>query len=86
MSKTKGFEVDFKLPDGQTISRHLHKLDEMKDMVERYKIPAITIHNKADKWSGSGNDVSDLVKWPLVPDRLTDQEDDCPICNPPKSR
>jgi hypothetical protein len=85
MSKTKGFQVDFKLPDGQVISEHLHKLDDVKNMVERYKMPSITIHGVGDKWHGSRNDVRDLVKWPIVPEIL-DKEDDCPICNPKKEK
>lgn len=84
MSKTKGFEVDFSLPDGQIISRHIHKLDEVKDMVEKYKIPSITVHNTGSKWTGDANQVSELTKWPLVPDKIDPKDDDCTICNPRK--
>jgi hypothetical protein len=86
MSKTKGFEVDFTLPDGQIISRHIHKLNDVKSMVEQYKIPSVTIHSTSSKWTGDLNQVSELNQWPLVPDRISDQEDDCPICNPKKKQ
>lgn len=84
MSKTKGFEVDFKLPDGQTITRHLHKLSEVKTFVEEYKIPSITIHGTADKWTGDFNKVAELNRWPIVPTQLDERDDDCPTCNPKK--
>lgn len=86
MSKTRGFTVDFKMEDGQVITRHTHKLNEVKGFVDQYKIPAITIHSRADKWSGDWKQVSDLKQWPLVPELIDEREDDCPICNPPKEK
>jgi hypothetical protein len=82
MSKTKGFSVDFTLPDGKVITRHVHKLDEVKSMVNEYKIPSVTIHSTADKWTGNAKTIEDLNKWPLVPDKIDPKDDDCPICSP----
>jgi hypothetical protein len=80
MSKTKGFSVDFHIPNSTPVTRHMHKLDEVKSFVEQYKIPRVIIHSVADKWSGTDKDVAELKQWPVVPDRL-DQEDECPICS-----
>lgn len=83
MSKTKGFMVDFKLPDGKVITKHLHKLDDMKSMVDKFKIPAVTIHGPEDKIVPlSSKELSDLNKWPVIPELA--ENGICEICNPKK--
>jgi len=79
MSKTRGFSVDFHIPSGGSYTKHIHKLDDVKDFVSQNKIPSVTIHSVADKWHGSAKELANLNKWPVVPDQLG-SDGPCPVC------
>lgn len=80
MSKTKGFDVDLHLPNGQDVRKHIHKLSDLKEYVDIYNIPSVTIHTTGDKWYGERRTIEELTKWPLVPQKLDNTEDECPLC------